>query len=286
MASGTHTLQTLLAKTHRLAVFLGSLVWKALLLLIVLYAAMHLGVRTEWFRARVERELSALTGMEMRVGRIRATESLNLKIRDVISLTQDAGLELRLVRVRWRLLRPRNAPIIESIRVDGWAATLAPDADGRMQPAGLGRLPGQILGWAGLQLPGISDEAPPADAEKDAKAPPPRRPLAWFAIGNLEMRWGSVRIQDANGQALAILSGLDVLRTTMILPEGDRITHYEFRAGLVQVDQGPRIAGLQVELIDTGDRQFVSTLQATDWGAAPRPPNTEDDVRALLDAMD
>ena len=42
---------------------------------------------------RGEAELSRMAGMEMRVGRIRATESLNLKLRDVISVSKDAGIE-------------------------------------------------------------------------------------------------------------------------------------------------------------------------------------------------
>ena len=51
--------------------------WKLGLAVLLIYGALQVLVRTDFFRARVEAELSRLTGMEMRVGRIRATESLN-----------------------------------------------------------------------------------------------------------------------------------------------------------------------------------------------------------------
>jgi hypothetical protein len=38
--------------------------------------------------------------------------------------------------------------------------------------------------------------------------------------------------------------------------------------------------------VDTGSRQFLSTLQADDWGAAPAPRSREDEYREMLDAMD
>ena len=78
-------------------------------------------VRTDVFRAQVEKELSRLAGMEMRVGRIRATESLNLRIRDAIGVSDVAGIEARIVRIRWHLFRPRGEPMLESVRVDGLA---------------------------------------------------------------------------------------------------------------------------------------------------------------------
>lgn len=266
--------------------FLRSLVWRLALLFLAGYGLAHVVVRTEWFRARVERVLSQMTGMEMRVGRIQVTESLNLKIRHVISISEDAGVELRLVRVRWRFLRPRGAPLIESVRVDGWAMTFAPDTTGVMQPAFMGQVPRKTLGWSGLDL---GPSSPKADSESLA---PTGRLADWMTsairggIPQLEMRWGTLRLQDAQGRLQADVAGLDVLVTTMVLPEGDRITHYDVRAATVQVIQGPRIVGLHAEMIDTGERQFLSVLEATDWGAAPRPRAIGAEYRELLDAMD
>ena len=70
---------------------------KLALVVLLVYGALQVLVRTDFFRSRVEAELSRLAGMEMRVGRIRATESLNLRIRDVIGVSKVAGIEARTV---------------------------------------------------------------------------------------------------------------------------------------------------------------------------------------------
>jgi hypothetical protein len=57
----------------------------------------------------------------------------------------------------------------------------------------------------------------------------------------------------------------------MRLPdERGRISHVECRAAEVQVVNGPRIRGLHVRLVDTGDRQFLTALEAADWGGLRR----------------
>lgn len=273
------------ARSWSLAGLFGGLVWWLALAMLVLYGLVQVGVRTEWFRRRVERELSRVTGMEMRVGRIRATEALNLKIRDVISVSEGPGIELRLVRVRWRIFRPRGDPMLESIRVDGWEATFAPDANGQLQPAVFGATLGSALDWAGIGFPPAQTSAVPDTIGVPPETPSiPKPEISSFP--RLEMRWGTVLVQDAQGNAQATASGLELLLASMVPPEGGRVSHLEIRAEEVRVVNGPRIAGLHVELVDTGSRQFLATLEAADWGAAPPPRNREAEYRELLDAMD
>ena len=262
---------------------LGGLVWRLALVCGVLYATVQVAVRTDWFRGLVEKELSSLTGMEMRVGRIRATEGLNLKIRDVISVSDDAGIELRVVRVRWRLFRPRGAPLLESIRVDGWAATFAPDAAGQMQPAIVGRTLEQALGWTGIAAPRSGGKLEPA---KTTAEEIPQPPLRLDPPPSLVLRWGSVRVQDARGKVLATASGLDIRRTSMLLSGGAPVSHVEVRAAEVRMEGGPSVVGLRVEWIDAGERQFLAALDATDWGTALPPGATDDEYRKMIDALD
>ena len=146
--------------------------WRLALVLLACYGLLQAGVRTDAFRRRVERELSRVTGMEMQVGRIRATESLNLRIRDVISRTADGGLEARLVRVRWRIFRPRGEPMLESVRVSGLALTFAPDAAGTIQPAFLEAFARTAYEWAGVRLAAAAE--PPAGAGPAPAAQPAR----------------------------------------------------------------------------------------------------------------
>ena len=70
---------------------LWSFAWKWLLAIALVYGALQVLVRMNVFRSQVERELSRLAGMEMRIGRIRATESLNLRIRDAIGVSSLAS---------------------------------------------------------------------------------------------------------------------------------------------------------------------------------------------------
>ncbi len=265
---------------------LGGIAWRLTLAVLILYGLTHLAVRTEWFRRQVEHELSRLTGMDMRVGRIRATEALNLKIRDVISLSEGAGIELHLVRVRWRFFRPRGAPMLESVRVDGWEATFAPDAQGRLQPEPVGATLGQALGWAGIGFPPAEESLPAPDTDGAPQQTQAGPEAELLGLPRLEMRWGTVRVLDAQGNEQASVAGLDLLMASMTPPEGGRVSHLEIRAQDVRVVNGPRIAGLHMELVDTGEQQFLAALQADDWGTVSPPRSREAEYRELLDAMD
>ena len=263
---------------------LGSLLWKLALAAVLIYGALQLFVRTNYFRLRVEAELSRMTGMEMRVGRIRATESLNLKLRDVISVSNDAGLEARTVRIRWRFFRPEGVSMLESLRIDGLALTFAPDEKGVIQPAFLGRMSRMILESSGGGLKDIQSEAtlpetPKKTDEDTAKASP------WMS-GPVEIRWASARWQDAAGNMLASASNMELAWMSMALPNGGQVSHVDCRAGEVKLANGARITGLHVVLIDAGDRQFLVNLEASDWGTIPPPRSPETEFRELMDAMD
>jgi hypothetical protein len=254
--------------------------WKLGLAALLAYGALQLLVRTDFFRTRVEAELSRRMGMEMRVGRIRATESFNLKLRDVISVSRDAGIEARTLRIRWRLFRPRAVSRLESLRVEGLALTFAPDPEGVVQPAVLGRMSRMVLEsvGAGLPAPGIPGPAPGRGN--------PARAVSTGMDGPIEIRWASVRWQDSEGNLQASVSGMELAWKSMTLPNGRRVAHVDCRAAEVKVANGPQITGLHVELIDAGDRKFLLNLDATDWGTAQKPRPVETEYRELLDAME
>ena len=261
-------------------------IWKWMLALALAYGALQVLVRTEVFRAQVEAELSSLAGMEVRIGRMRATESLNLKIRDTIGISDVAGIEARVARVRWRLFRPRGAPMLESVRVDGLALTIAPDASGAIQPAFLGRLSRSVFEWSGLPAPAELLAAPEPDgAPAPAKRASARALEDWLG-GPLVLQDVSIRWQDAQGRLRASVSGMDVVWTPLVTPKGRRVSHLDCRAAEIKVVNGPRIADLRLEMVTVEDQRFLVTLQAADWGGAEPPPPPGAEARALLDAMD
>lgn len=264
---------------------LWSFAGKALLAFLLVYGALQVLVRTDFFRSQVEAELSRLAGMEIRVGRIRATESLNLRLRDTIGVSKVAGIEARTSRIRWRLFRPRGEPMLESVRVDGLALTIAPDGAGAIQPAFLGRLSRKVLEWTGAPLPEKLEKTAGGPAGADS-APAGEAPeLAEWIRGPLIFQNVSMRWQDEDGRLLASVSGMDFTWMSEVTPNGGRISHIECRAEEIQVVDGPKIAGLHVELVEAGGKQFLVNFEAADWGGAP-PRNPGAEARRLLDAMD
>ena len=263
---------------------LGALAWKLALGVVLVYGGLQLAVRTDAFRARVERELSRLTGLEIRVGRIRATASMNLRIRDVINVSEEAGIEARLIRVRWRVFRPRGEPMVEAVLVDGLALTFAPDAEGVVQPAFLGRYAGTAFEWAGVKV-AAKPSTGAASAEKVAAAGPAPA-VAVRDVPRVVLSGMSVRFQDQQGNFQGSMTGMSATWMSMRLPDGGRISHVDCRAAEVRVVNGPRIRGLHVRLVDTGDRQFLTALEAADWGGSPPPRAPGEEVREMLDAMD
>jgi hypothetical protein len=262
---------------------LWAFLWKLALAVLLFYGVLQVLVRTDFFRSRMEAELSHLAGMEMRVGRIRATESLNLRFRDVISVSEVAGIEARLARIRWRLFRPRGEPMLESVRVDGLALTIAPDENGAIQPVFLGSLSKKVFDWAGAPLP---LELGAVAGGMETVGGPSGKALEEWIRGPLIFRGVSVRWQDAQGNLQAAVTGMDVTWMSVETPNGGRISHVDCRAAEVKVVNGPRIMGLHVELIDTGGKQFLVDLDAADWGSAQKPPSVEAEYRELLDSMD
>ena len=266
---------------------LWAFAWKLALAVALVYGALQVLVRMDFFRAQVEKELSQLAGMEMHIGRIRATESLNLRIRDAIGVSSVAGIEARIARIRWRFFRPRGEPMLESVRVDGLALTIAPDETGAIQPAFLGRLSKNIFEWTGMPVPqelaGAENATLGSAMEEKGAA---GRPLETWIRGPLVFQGVSVRWQDAQGNLKASVSGLDVVWMTMVTPRGRRVSHLECRAAEIKVVNGPRITDLRLELVEVDGQRFLVGLDAADWGgvAAPLPAGTE--ARALLDAMD
>ena len=117
-------------------------------------------------------------------------------------MSEVAGIEARLTRLRWRIFRPRGEPMLESIRIDGLALTIAPDAAGVLQPPFLGAWSKKVFEWTGVPVPeAVASAQIPGRASAPA-APAAREPAHWSS-GPLAFRGVSVRWEDAQGNLLA-----------------------------------------------------------------------------------
>ena len=254
----------------------GCRVWSLLLAALLAYGAAQVFVRTGVFRSLVEARLSRLAGMEVRTGRIRATASLNLRIRDVMAVSDRAGFEARLVRIRWRLFRPRGASLLESVRVDGLTLTAAPGADSGLQPAFLGNWPGRLLARAGLPVP--ADLAEPARPDRAAAG----GPVAGLRVPRVVLSGVSLQVLDAQGQGQVAAAGMEIAWTALELADGRVVAHLGCRAAELKVAGRPRIVGLRLELLEAAGQRFLLALDAADWGGLkPAGQESADLLRAL-----
>ena len=246
-------------------------IWRLLLAALLVYGAAQVFVRTGVFRSLVEARLSRLAGLEVRTGRIRATASLNLRIRDLMAVSDRAGFEARLVRIRWRLFRPPGESWLESVRVDGLTLTAAPAAAGGMQPAFLGNWPGRLLAQAGLPVP-----ADLADSGRPARAAAGQR------IPRLALNGVSLQLLDAQGRVQVAATGLDAAWTAMVLADGREVAHLGCRAAELKIAGRPRIVGLRLELVEAAGQRFLLALDAADWGGLkPAGMESADLLRAM-----
>ena len=289
-----------LAFRDRLAIA-SRLLLHALLLLAALallaYAALQLFARSDLFRSRLEASLSALSGMPVRIdGRIRATEALNLKLRDVISTDGDAGLAVGTLRVRWRLFPPRGTSRIESIWLESVHLTLSVRPDGTVSPPFLAACARQAADFAALpSLSALPSPAPAPAAPSTPSAPAAetspsdRNPVARIPlvrIQNADVHW-----RDADGVELASADGIDLTWTTSPIPElgmmprlrpGDptQLSYFRGYAARIRLGSTLQIAGLRMEIADADGRPYLVLLEAADWGAHTPPPSRSDRSQA------
>ena len=272
----------------------------------VLYLAAQLVARTEWMRHRLESELSKLSGMPVRIdGRVRATEALNLRARDVISFEGDSGLSVGILRIRWRLFPPQGESHVESVWAENVRLTLTIGEDGTLRPAFLGACGRQAASYLGIPTfsHGTEEEATGGEAtiaglaDLSAADGAKRTPRKLSVVPLLRVQNATVRWLDAKGEMLASASGIDMTWRTLALPEigmnpvlspddAWSVSHLRGYAASVSVPPSIHIAGLRLELIHAGDRQFLSHLSADDWGKHPPPRDPAartPDVEMLLD---
>jgi len=267
---------------------------------VALYVAAQVVARTDWMKKTVEAELSRLSGMPVRIdGRIRATESLNLKIRDVISYDGDSGLRVGILRIRWRLFVPQGESHIEAVWAENVTLTLAMGEDGTIRPSFLGDCGRQAATYAGL--PVLSRAATPAEqaAEQaadgaseaaDVKARPVLDVLPLLRIQNARVRWCG-----PDGEEIATAEGIDITWRTLGLPEigmnpvlgpEDDLTvsHLRGYAESVVIPPSVHVAGLRLELIHAGKKNYLSHLSAADWGRQ-RPPRNPAEPTADMELL-
>lgn len=261
----------------------------------VLYGAAQAGVRSPWFRVAVERRLSKAAGMEVHVGRIRATESLNLRIDTVSALEDRAGMEVRVLRVKWSWFAPKGFSRIRKISIEDAVLTMAPDAEGNLLPAFAGARAWELVGRltrgmvpdvpdgaGGAPLPGTEEEAP-------SGAVRPHRSVG--NIPHVRLVRGVFSVRDASGRERVAARDVEIDRAVSLDADGRRTENWNVQAAVMEVE-GMQLTGIDWAAERTEDGAWTVTRFVSDGWSGWEPAAGADAIesateryRALLDSI-
>ena len=258
-------------------IFLGVLLAAALL-----YGAAHAAIRSPWFRVAVERRLSQMTGMEVRVGSIRTTESLNLRLGDISALEDRAGMEIHVMRVKWTLF-PLH---IRRLIVEDAVLTMAPDQEQHLLPKVVGDQAWAFLGHLTQGL--VPMIAPvPEELRTEPRKPAPQPPFGGQIerIRQIRLVRSMFSIRDASGRERASAKDLEIER---VLDDGTE--RWNIQAAVLTVE-GMQQTGVEWSALHTPQGWQVthfSTQEVSGWEPAASPEELQEATetyRALLDSI-
>lgn len=256
-----------------------------LLAAVLLYGGAQAAIHSPWFRVVVERRLSQMTGMEVRVGSIRTTESLNLRLGDISALEDRAGMEIHIMRVKWSLFPLR----IRRLSVEDAVLTMAPDEDQHLLPTVVGNQAWTFLGHLTQGL--VPLIAPPPEELRTeprvAPSPSPGRGTI-DRIRQFRLVRGMFSIRDASGRERASAKDLEIERVL----EGsgdDAVEHWTIEAAVLSVE-GMQQTGVEWSAIHDARGWWVkhfTTQEVSGWEPASPEAVQEatDTYRALLDSI-
>lgn len=241
----------------------GKPVWRAILIAVaaaaILYGVAQAGIRSPWFRVAVERRLSEASGMEVRVGRIRPTESLNLRIGDISALEDRAGMEVKVLRVKWSFLASRTGSHIRKLVVEDAVLTMAPDDEGNLLPA--------FAGQRALELVALLAKELPADAPDRGGGEPSdgRMHRKTGSIGHVRLVRGAFSLRDASGRERAGGRDFEIDRTIGVDASGRRTENWETQVAVFTVE-GVQVTGLDWAAAYTEENGWeTSRFSAEGW---------------------
>lgn len=254
-----------------------------------LLVAAYLFARTDGFRTFLESRLAEALGMPLEIGSSRALFNGSLVLGNV--RTPDgqepahAGLHIDQARISlgWPQCLTDGLPEgVRAVEIDGWRVDFAPDADGRIQPAGLAAASDWLGHWGGVSVPGGLD-LPPAGggavaAEPARPAPPPTNGLEQWQRIRMALRGGAMAWRDGQGNTIASAREIDFFLTPLQLPTRPA-AHYHATVKSALVPGGERIHAMDVELLHAGETWLVLNLAAvrqtpTDPADMPAPLET------------
>lgn len=263
----------------------GRIAWGVLLAAVALYGGAQAGIRSPWFRVAVERRLSKLAGMEVRVGDIRATESLNLRIGGISALDDRAGMEVRVLRVKWSWFARQGFSRIHKLSAEDVTLTMSPDEEGRLLPSFVGDHAWSLVGRL---TQGMVPAMPMPETWPERGEEPREHRIG--GIPHIRCVRGVFSLRDASGRERASARDLELDRRVERDADGRLVERLEVQAAVLSVE-GMQLTGVDwaAERTEGGDWN-VSRFASDGWsGWAPADAEGADAAgemyRELLDSI-
>lgn len=256
----------------------GKPVWRAIWIAVaaaaILYGGAQAGIRSPWFRVAVERRLSEAAGMEVRVGRIRPTESLNLRIGDISALEDRAGMEVKVLRVKWSFLASRTGSHIRKLVAEDAVLTIAPDAEGNLLPAFAGNRALELVAQWTRSWPPDGPERGIGQVVMDADGGRMHGEIG--TIGHVRLLRCAFSLRDASGRERAGGKDFEIDRFVEVDDLGRSAERWEVQAA-VFASEGRQLTGLDWAAGYTGESGWeISRFSADSWSDGTSPEGLGD----------
>ena len=251
------------------------------LVLVILYVTMLLFVRTDGFRAYLEGQLEKKFGLLVDVGSSRIGWLGDLTLENIVPVSGNGSgggrVQVKRMVVHTDCLtvwKSNLAATFSDLTVDDCELTFQQVSEGAWEPAGLKSLNQWLNQWCKIDLIDPADELERRGegAVESEKPSTSQQVLGLVDSFQLNLRRGTVRWEDAEGDLLASVHDLEAYVTPLQIPTRDA-THIHVRASSVQLSPSEVIRDLDVELLKSVDTYRVLRLDVERQAVGHAPPS-------------
>jgi len=259
-----------------------------LVLLAILYVAGLVIGRTDGFRSLVAQRFEALLGMPVKIERVSVDAAYGLTVRHLVTegTRRPTSPGLRAARLhlgwRWSDLWRRGRIGVASIELDKPVLTFERQSSGEWQPQPLAPVSEFLVQQLKFNFPPAAEPLPAAKAEPTANGADLNKKAKALRAGletTITLRRAEVVWWAGGDTPAASVEGVRLQATPLRAP-GRSLTHILLEVERASSLEGPGIRNLTVELIDTGDQQWILQFQGDHL--MPARPDREKAESSLL----
>jgi len=286
-------------RTHLLSRFIMT----TFIVLVILYVAGFVMVRTAGFASFVEERLEMDLGMPVRVAQTRAAWNLDLIVEGIESVPpgeklSEPGIVCDQAVMRWTLkglIRP-DLPPVHRVELEGLRIAFVPDAEGGWAPAALSGIADWLAGHLGVRIeqPQPQSEKDPAGKGGGKLRSRKDREARHYEKMSARLRDAAVEWKDEEGDVMAGADGINLDVTPVEFPNRT-MRHFLLQIAGLRTGDGSSGTDLHLELLQTEGQALILGFQVERRGAAstgggtakavPGPTSNEEVTEFIRDSL-